>query len=171
MTKKANELAIMIRGVEVEDWEDVAALRECSRVIYHTLQLPYTSRDTVRDRLENMPNDQRGLVAVVDGKVVGQLGLHLNSGRRVHAASLGMMVHDDFQGRGVGSALMQAAIELAENWLNISRIELEVYTDNTIAQGLYQKFGFQIEGILRDQAYRDGRFVDAYLMARIREEG
>lgn len=171
MTKKASELAITIRGVEVEDWEDVAALRAGSRVIYNTLQIPYTSRDTVRDRLENMPSDQRGLVAVVEGKVVGQLGLHLSSGRRVHVASLGMMVHDDFQGHGVGSALMQAAIELAENWLNISRIELEVYTDNTIAQGLYQKFGFQIEGILRDQAYRDGRFVDAYLMARIREEG
>jgi len=85
-------------------------------------------------------------------------------------AALGMMVHADFQGHGVGTALMEAAVDLAEHWLNISRIELEVYTDNAAALALYKKFGFEIEGTLRDYAYRDGQFVDAYLMARIREE-
>jgi putative acetyltransferase len=171
MTKKADELIITVRGIEADDWEDVAALRSTAGVIYGTLQLPHTSRDLVRDRLENMPNDQRGLVAVVEGRVVGQLGLQFYTGRRSHVASLGMMVHDEYQRRGVGSALMQAAVDLAENWLNISRIELEVYTDNAAGLALYRKFGFEIEGTLRDYSYRDGRFVDTYKMARVREAG
>jgi putative acetyltransferase len=65
---------------------------------------------------------------------------------------------------------MQAAVDLAENWLNLSRIELEVYTDNAAGLALYQKFGFEIEGTLRDYAFRDGQYVDSYLMARIRDE-
>jgi putative acetyltransferase len=80
------------------------------------------------------------------------------------------MVHVDYQGRGVGSALMAAAIDLAENWLNISRIELEVYPDNAPALALYEKFGFEREGILRDFAFRDGQYVDSILMARLRSE-
>jgi putative acetyltransferase len=64
---------------------------------------------------------------------------------------------------------MQAAIELADRWLNIRRLELNVYTDNEAALKLYQKFGFQIEGTHRHYAFHDGAFVDSYSMARINE--
>jgi putative acetyltransferase len=79
-----------------------------------------------------------------------------------------MTVRDDWHGRGVGSALMQAALDLADNWLNLARLELEVFVDNAPAIHLYQKFGFCIEGTLVQYAYRDGQFVDTYTMARLR---
>jgi putative acetyltransferase len=41
-----------------------------------------------------------------------------------------MAVRDDWQGKGVGTALMEAALDLADNWLNLTRIELRVYVDN-----------------------------------------
>ncbi len=170
MTKKADFSAITIRGIEAADWEDSAAIRDSGNVIFNTLQLPYVSRDQVRDRLENLPDDRHMLVAVVRDRIVGQLGLHPGTGRRAHMASLGMMVHADYQGRGVGTALMAAAVDLAENWLNISRIELTVFCDNESAVALYRKFKFEVEGTLRDYAYQNGRFVDTYLMARIRTE-
>src|SRR5215216_6062734 len=44
--------------------------------------------------------------------------------------NIGMAVHDDWQGKGIGTALMEAALDLADNWLNLTRIELRVYTDN-----------------------------------------
>jgi putative acetyltransferase len=167
---KEGRLAITIRGIEEEDWEDVAAMHASGNVVYHTLQLPYQSRDAVRDSLENLPDDTKMIVAVVKDQVVGRLGLHLHTGRRAHAASLGMMVHADFQGRGVGTALVEVAVDLAENWLNVRRIELECYTDNAAGLHLYQKFGFEIEGTLRRHAFRNGQFVDSYAMARIRSD-
>jgi putative acetyltransferase len=167
---KEGKLAITIRGCEVDDWEDLAAIRDSGSVIYNTLQLPYTTHDSMRERMENKPENLRLLAAVVKDRVIGQLGLELNTGRRAHVARLGMMVHADYQGRGVGSALMEAGVDLAENWLNISRLELECYTDNVAARALYEKFGFAVEGTLRDYAFRAGRYVDAYLMARIRGE-
>ena len=65
-----------------------------------------------------------------------------------------MAVRDDWQGEGVGAALMQGAIDLADKWLNLTRNELEVYTDNEPAIRLYRKFGFSIEGTLAQYAFR-----------------
>ena len=44
-----------------------------------------------------------------------------------------------------------------------------VYTDNEPAIALYRKHGFEVEGELRDYAVRDGRHVNAYAMARLRD--
>jgi putative acetyltransferase len=80
-----------------------------------------------------------------------------------------MSVHDDYQNQGIGTLLLRAAIDLAENWLNISRLELTVFVDNAPAIRLYEKHGFVKEGVLRRYAYRDGTYVDVYTMARIKE--
>ncbi len=80
-----------------------------------------------------------------------------------------MAVHAQWQGKGIGTALMEAVINLTEQWLNISRLELTVFTDNEAAVGLYKKFGFEIEGTLRTFAFRDGQFADTYMMARLRQ--
>lgn len=161
---------VIVRGQEADDWEDVAEMFQGERAIAGTLQLPYQSRDAIRDRVENPRPDLRVLVALVEGHVIGVLGLHVGQGRQAHMAYLGMMVHDSYQGQGIGSALMEAAIALAERWLAITRLELTVYVDNEPAVALYHKFGFEVEGTLRDYAFRDGRYVDAYLMARLRDE-
>lgn len=161
---------VTIRAFEMDDWQQVAELWRQPKVIWGTLQLPYQSLDDIRRRLENPPERFHRLVAVTgDGRVIGLLGLEVGHGRRSHTGHIGMMVHPDFHNQGIGSALMQAAIDLAERWLNLSRVELSVYTDNPAAIRLYEKFDFQIEGTLRRYAYRDGEYVDAYMMARMRE--
>lgn len=63
---------------------------------------------------------------------------------------------------------MKAALDLADNWLNLGRLELDVFCDNEPGVRLYRKFGFETEGTLRRLAFRDGRFVDGFLMARLR---
>jgi putative acetyltransferase len=159
---------IRIRATEPTDAEALAELYACSRVQFNTLQLPFRSVESRRARLQPDPNTHY-LVAVVDGRVVGALGLHLEQNpRRRDCAWFGMSVHDDFQGQGVGSALMRAMLDLADNWLGLRRLELTVYTDNAPAVHLYEKFGFKIEGRLEQFALRAGQYVDAYSMARLR---
>jgi putative acetyltransferase len=162
---------IQIRHAEPGDYEAIHAIYTQPRVVWGTLQLPYISAENRRRRLAEPPEGSYTLVACVEGVVVGELGLHTfpKSPRRKHVGSIGMAVHDAWHGKGVGTALMQATIELAEKWLNLTRIQLEVYTDNEPAIRLYQKFGFEIEGTLRNFAFRDGQYVDVYAMARLRE--
>lgn len=79
-----------------------------------------------------------------------------------------MAVHDAYAGRGAGAALIAAAVEQADRWLNLRRLELTVWTDNTRAIALYERFGFEREGLMRDYAWRDGAYADAISMARLR---
>lgn len=57
-------------------------------------------------------------------------------------------------------------VRLADDWFNLQRLELTVYTDNHAAIALYEKFGFVREGKLERYAFRDGRYADVYAMAR-----
>jgi L-phenylalanine/L-methionine N-acetyltransferase len=59
-------------------------------------------------------------------------------------------------------------MDLANNWLGLTRLDLRVFVDNGSAVALYQKFGFEIEGNHAQFALREGEYVDAYVMARLR---
>jgi putative acetyltransferase len=161
---------VVIRRVEPEDFRGLQRIHEQPRAVFGTLQLPYPSAQMWRQRLEQAAGNHYGLVACVREHLVGSLALVVpeRSPRRSHVGEIGMAVHDQWQGQGIGTALVKAAIELADRWLNLRRLELIAYTDNERALGLYKKFGFEIEGLLRRYAFRDGAFVDAYLLARLR---
>ena len=166
-----NLMTITIRRTEPSDYEALHKILAGPKAVRGTLQLPYPSVEQWRKRLAEPIEGLYNLVACVkDDEVVGQLSLRTfpNHPRRRHVGKIGMVVRDDWQGKGVGTALMEAAVDLAENWLNLTRIELDVFVDNTPAITLYEKWGFKIEGTLVDYAFRDGEYVDTYIMARLR---
>ncbi|MFQ2292723.1 GNAT family N-acetyltransferase [Aeromonas enteropelogenes] len=161
---------ITIRHAEPADAPALRDLYAMPNAQAGTLQLPYPTLGVWQKRLES--GSVVALVAEVDGLLVGNISLHIEPNpRRKHVASIGVGVRDDWAGKGVGSALLAAALEMADNWLNLRRIELTVYTDNQAAQALYRKFGFVEEGLARGYAFRQGEYVDALYMARIREAG
>jgi putative acetyltransferase len=162
---------IRIRHAEPEDYEALHRIFSGPKAVAGTLQLPFPSREGWRKRLAEIPDGLYSLVASVEGEVVGSLGLRTFPlrPRRSHAGQIGMAVRDDWQGRGVGTALLEATIDLAQNWLNLTRLELTVFVDNAPAIRLYEKVGFETEGRLVNYALRDGRLVDCLEMALIRE--
>jgi L-phenylalanine/L-methionine N-acetyltransferase len=159
---------ILIRAMEPADLADLTEAWNQPRAYAGTLQLPYTALDARQKRFAAMPAGLTRLVAVIDGKVIGALGLDRYEARRAHVGSIGMAVHDAYAGRGAGSALLAAVVDLADNWLQLKRLELSVYADNARAIALYERFGFEREGLSRAYAWRDGRFADALAMARLR---
>ena len=159
-----------VRHVTPGDVDAIVQIFAGPKAVWGTLQLPFPSTELWRKRLTELQPGLVALVACADAEPIGMLGLHteMDHPRRRHAAHLGMAVRDDWQGRGAGTALVRAALDLADHWLNLARLELHVYTDNNHAIRLYKRFGFEVEGTLRQYAFRDGRFVDAYLMSRLR---
>jgi L-phenylalanine/L-methionine N-acetyltransferase len=136
------------------------------------LQLPYTSELLWHERFSKTPDTNSGelqLLAFDGERLVGSAGLHAvgPQARRRHAMMLGIGVHPDAHGRGVGAALMDALMRQADDWLGVLRIELTVFADNARAIRLYERFGFEHEGRMRGYALRDGRYVDAFAMARL----
>ncbi|HEY3951712.1 GNAT family N-acetyltransferase [Phenylobacterium sp.] len=158
---------ILVRAMEPADVADLTEAWNQPDAYAGTLQLPYTSVDARQTRFAANADSTR-LVGVVDGKAVGMIFLVREQARRAHVGSIGMAVHDAYAGRGVGAALLDAVIDLADNWLQLKRLELSVYSDNARAIALYERFGFEREGLMRAYAWRNGRHVDAIAMARLR---
>jgi L-phenylalanine/L-methionine N-acetyltransferase len=152
--------------------EDAVALHEIysqPKVIFGTTMLPHPSLH-VWKKAADEPRGMTRLVACVDDQVVGNIALSTTaaSPRRRHVGEIAMAVHDSWQGKGCGYALLSAALDLADNWMDLRRIELQVYTDNERGVRLYERCGFEIEGTLKQFAFRDGKYVDVYAMARLR---
>ncbi len=160
---------IEIRHVEPEDYEALRRVFNGQKAIAGTLQLPFPSAEAWRKKLADLPEGLHSLVACVEGEVISTVNLSTNSRPRLrHTGNVDLIVRDDFQGKGIGSAMMEAVLDLADNWLGLRRVSLTVFVDNTVAIALYEKFGFEIEGTHRQDAFRDGEYVDSYSMARLR---
>ena len=163
---------IIICRTEPKHAQGLQQLYANPSVYTQTIHLPSQSVDTWQKRLSNIPTQVYSFVAITHDdtqKIVGNIALTVETAeRRRHIGSFVIAVSDDYQGLGIGKQLLHTMIDLADNWLNLNRIELTVFTDNDKAIGLYKKFGFVIEGEHTNFAFRNGSFVNAYTMARIK---
>lgn len=142
-------------------------------VLENILGMPSERIDFNEKYIANLNADSHEFVAVTrnqhgEERIIGMAGLTVYGNHRLrHSAGIGIMVHRDYQNKGVGSALMEKLIDLADNWLMLVRLELTVFEDNERAIRLYEKFGFEKEGVKRLAAIRGGRYMNILMMARI----
>jgi len=101
------------------------------------------------------------IVAVADSQIVGMIHVEVS---RHGFGEFGMLVDRDWRGSGVGSALLQAAIDWARAQ-GLHKLCLEVFPHNTAAIALYRKYGFVEEG-RRVRQYRrtSGELWDSLVM-------
>ena len=121
--------------------------------------------------LNNLRNDVPQFVAVADAEVLGWCDVVPKTHVTLrHVGALGMGVAAQHRARGIGKALLRATIEGASA-RGISRIELLVRADNEPAIALYRRFGFELEGRLRNYLIVDGTSHDVLAMARLENKG
>ncbi|EMA4780722.1 GNAT family N-acetyltransferase [Providencia rettgeri] len=161
---------VTIRRAILDDVPAITQMHADYSAYANTLQLPYPSEKIWEARLGTSDPLVTQFVATIDKEVVGLLVISQpNQVRRRHVATFGITVSEAHQGKGIGSQLMQVMVDYCDNWLNVRRIELEVFAANGSGVGLYEKFGFELEGRMRDYAFRDGQYVDAVMMSRIKK--
>jgi putative acetyltransferase len=168
---------IQIRRAVAADAAAFARTMGHPQVLRNLMQLPYASEAQWQAHLaESLAPGKGHLVLVAEQpdeqgvpRVVANAGLHPAGThvRRRHVMSLGIAVHPQAQGQGVGRALMRSLCEWADQWGQVLRIELTVFVDNERAIRLYEQQGFVKEGRMTGFALRQGRYVDAYAMARL----
>lgn len=156
--------------VRAAEQGDDVALRDVDRATWTPLTSPAPVPDW--DERPHFFSAERGpdgfLVAELDGAVVGFVGLHQQIDAPTHAHVLtidGLGVLPGAQGRGVGRALVEAAVRRAREH-GARRVTLRVLATNEAARTLYEGCGFLEEGILRGEFHVGGTDVDDVLMAR-----
>ncbi|ENM5891577.1 GNAT family N-acetyltransferase [Vibrio mimicus] len=155
-----------IRRLEDFDYKDLHEIYSSTSVSENTSQLPFLSSAHISGLFSG--SEQYTLVAELEGKVVGHVTLFLTSKvRDKHCAAIAIAVHPNSHGKGVGRFLMNEALNQADNWLNLVRVELEVHSDNLSAISLYEKVGFETEGIKRLSTFKSGRYINMLLMSRL----
>jgi [ribosomal protein S18]-alanine N-acetyltransferase len=119
----------------------------------------------VEERAAALALSTHGTVVAVAGEQIVGL-LHVEASRHGFG-EFGMLVDRGWRGRGVGSALVQAAVDQARGQ-GLHKLCLEVFTHNTAAIALYRKCGFTEEG-RRVKQYRraSGELWDTIVMGRL----
>jgi L-phenylalanine/L-methionine N-acetyltransferase len=162
---------LVIRHVKEQDHEAVHEILTSPHVLSGSMRVPFAPLQQTRERL----TPTRGiyqLVAEAEDRVVGfgELITYPDEPRHRHAGEINMVAtHADWIQTGVGRALLDALIDLADNWLNLTRLGLFVFTDNTHAVRLYERVGFVIEGTMPRMGFGAGVWMDAYMMGRLRD--
>lgn len=115
-------------------------------------------------RLEGNANNT--MVLALDGEEIVGIAT-INSSHKIksrHEGELGIVVAKKYQGQGIGSRLIEMLIDWCKGNGVTTRIRLDTRTDNTTAVSLYLKFGFVVEGCLRNQTLLNGKYYDLYIM-------
>lgn len=107
------------------------------------------------------------LIAITpEGEVIGVCGFQGGKRRAVrHQGGIGISVNIEWRNKGVGTALMQHLIDWAKGTGIITRMELTVMAHNERAIHVYEKLGFKLEGRQRAALFKDGAYIDVFMMA------
>lgn len=163
----------IIRPSEPADADGLARLRRMRGVFETTMGLPSSRTADSEAFLDALEDEDHHFVAIAeDGTLIGAVGLMVRANPRTrHVGSVGIFVHTDWQNQGVGTALLETVLDLADNWLMLKRVELEVFATNARARHVYEKLGFELEGCRRMAVIQNGAYVDELMLARLRHCG
>ncbi|MGH1478449.1 MAG: GNAT family N-acetyltransferase [Geminicoccales bacterium] len=160
---------LVIRAARLEDADALNDIANLPGFRHGTLRMPYQSVETIKQRLGNHDPNRHFLVALKGEVLVGQGALFRRHGRESHSGFIILGVHDNYRRQGIGQALLAALIDIADNWIGLTRLDLTVNVDNKPAIKLYERNGFEHEGRQRAATLRAGKLVDALMMARLRQ--
>lgn len=111
------------------------------------------------------------LVAEADGQVIGFGSLNVFNPRKAydHVADFSIYIERWWRGKGVGSRLLQALVDRARK-IGYHKMVLSAFPFNRGGMALYEKFGFRLVGIYKEQGLLDGRWVDTIIMEKLLDD-
>lgn len=104
------------------------------------------------------------LCAEKDDLIIGHVSITKGTGANSHIGTLGLIVHPNYRVKGVGSKLLNQAINISKNYLDINIVNLQVRKGNDGAKGFYEKLKFSEYGELKNGLIINNKYYDTIFM-------
>ena len=104
----------------------------------------------------------------LDGEALGGIGFERMLDVHRLTAEVGYWIAEPFWARGVASSALERATAYAFDSLGLERLQAIVFEGNAASMRVLEKNGFALEGRLKRYIFKDGRFLDGMLYARLR---
>jgi UDP-4-amino-4,6-dideoxy-N-acetyl-beta-L-altrosamine N-acetyltransferase len=122
---------------------------------------------------ENYLKDKSSKVYIIEtgkGEHIGNIGLN-DIDLHTRKAELGIFIGEKkFWGKGYGTEAVELGLKLAFEGLNLNRVYLKVFQNNKRAQKCYEKAGFKKEGVLRQDEFKNGKYIDCEVYSVLARE-
>lgn len=163
---------LVLRPFRRGDEEELAAAADDRRVTLHLLDRfphPYTREDAEQWLAHvGAASPARDLAITLDGRLIGGIGIERRGDVWRFTGELGYWLGAGHWGHGFASEAVAAFVPHAFATFGLERIEAHVFAPNLSSRRVLEKCGFRLEGVLRRAAFKEGRFLDAALFARLR---
>ena len=162
---------LKLRPLERDDLIFVHVLDNNESVMHYWFEEAYEAYVELCDLYDKHIHDhsERRFVAELDGVRVGLVELvEINHIHR--RAEFQIIIAPEHQGKGYATVATTLAMDYAFAVLNLYKLSLIVDCENQRAVSVYQKLGFQQEGVLRDEFFVNGEYRDVYRMAVFQPE-
>ncbi|GAB6189108.1 GNAT family protein [Marinitoga arctica] len=103
------------------------------------------------------------------GEYIGGCGIP-NVDWKNSVVTVGIFIGKPFLNNGYGTEAMKLLVNFVFNEMNINKVKLHVFSFNKRAIRSYEKVGFKIEGVLREQIFREGKYHDEIIMGILKRE-
>jgi UDP-4-amino-4,6-dideoxy-N-acetyl-beta-L-altrosamine N-acetyltransferase len=163
---------VLLREIEESDLDLIVKWRNDPEVLRYLFSyLPISSASQRQWYQRYLTDDRQQTFVIVlkdENKPVGTIGLSVID-HRDQKAELGIMIGEKGErGKGVGEEALRLLIGYAFTQMNLRKIKALAFADNETAIRLYEKCGFRREGLLKEEAYKDGRFKDVCVLGLLR---
>lgn len=164
----------LLRLMEKSDGPSIIPMIRDPLVYRNTFRIPkqYTPKDfsewitqVVKEHKQKPPRALHFAI-VIGGRAVGAIGLsHILPG---HQAVVGYWLGKEYRGKGIMTEAVKAVIAFATKTFKVRRLTAEVFKHNPASKRVLEKAGFKVEALMIKARKKDGKFIDAYLLARVR---
>ncbi|AWW26936.1 GNAT family N-acetyltransferase [Acetobacterium carbinolicum] len=158
-----------------EDANQLAAALNNKKILDNLrdgLPFPYTVEDAKEyiKAMQDSQADNTFAYAITDeGRVIGSIGVFRKDNIHFRTAELGYYIAEPDWGQGHGTRAVKQICELVFETTDIIRIFAEPFARNLGSCRILEKAGFQLEGLLRKNAIKNGQTEDMKLYALVRE--
>lgn len=162
---------LTLRDYATSDIEALVALANnklVSRFLVYTFPYPYTRADAEWWISEGV-QAEGDVTKVIEynGQFVGSVGLTRQLGWRDHLAEIGYWLGEPYWGKGIATQAVQQMTESAFSDLKLQKLYAPILAPNQASMRVVEKCGYELEGVLKREVFKDGQYYDVYRFANV----